>query len=143
MVTGQPFVLNSRLHLVMHNEFRQRLVLAMIVTSAIICHVPITVMVVGANSSNTLPFIRVYSIYEKLQVTIFFTQEIVILGLYIYETVKLMRVWEGLTQDQFDRDKGTMSSSRHLMTHLITVNFIIVLLDFTIVGLEYSGMYDI
>src|SRR4051812_37648241 len=52
MVTGQSVVLYSRLHLVMHNDFRLRLVLAMIIFDAIICHIPIIVMVYCANSAN-------------------------------------------------------------------------------------------
>lgn len=139
MVTGQSFVLYSRLHLIMHNETRQRLVLAMIIVDAVICHIPITVMVYGANSTNPEPFVRVYSIYEKLQVTIFFVQEVIISALYIYETTKLMRIRQAVQ----DSDKSKSNSSRNLMRHLITVNIIIVLLDFSVLALEYSGMYDI
>jgi hypothetical protein len=91
----------------------------------------------NANSTNPVPYIRVYSIYEKVQVTIFFVQEVIISGLYIYETVKLMRIRRGVQNN----DKG--NSSRDLMRHLITVNVIIVILDFSVLALEYSGMYDI
>jgi len=134
MVTGQSVVLYSRLHLIMHNEFRLRLVLAMIIVDAIICHAPIIVMVYGANSANPTPFIAPYSIYEKVQVTIFFIQETIISGIYIYETTKMMRI---------RRQVGDKNSARRLMTHLIAVNIIIVLLDMTILALEYAGMYDV
>jgi hypothetical protein len=137
MVTGQSVVLYSRLHLVLRNNFRLRLVLAMIITNAVICHVPITVMVYGANSSNPDPFITPYSIYEKVQVTLFFVQETIISGLYIYETVALMR----------DRNCGGLRSrsgaTRWLLRHLIMVNIIIVILDATILGLEYANLYGL
>lgn len=135
MVTGQSLVLYSRLHLLLRNEFRLRLVLAMIITNAVICHVPITVMVYGANSSNPEPFVLPYSVYEKVQVTLFFLQETIISGLYIYETVALMRSRNGL---------GARSgATRWLLTHLIIVNIIIVVLDVTILGLEYADLYGL
>jgi len=134
MVTGQSVVLYSRLHLVMKSEFRLRLVLAMIVADAVICHVPIIVMVYGANSANPTPFIVPYSIYEKVQVTVFFIQEITISGCYIFETTKILRLHQGF------HDK---KSTRGLIAHLILVNIIIILLDITILALEYAGLYDL
>jgi hypothetical protein len=133
MVTGQSVVLYSRLHLVLRNPARLRLVLIMIICNAIICHIPIIVMVYGANSNNPTPFLLPYSIYEKVQVTIFFLQELTISGLYIRETVKILRP-EGNIRGK---------ASREVMTHLIYVNAIIVFLDLSILGLEYSGLYDI
>jgi hypothetical protein len=137
MVTGQSVVLYSRLHIVVRSRTRMRLVLGMIVTNAIICHIPIVVMVYGANSSNPEPFVAPYSIYEKVQVTIFFLQEIIISGMYIWETVKLMRIQSGIQASE------RTSNTRSLMTHLILVNVIIVILDITILALEYAGMYDV
>lgn len=137
MVTGQSVVLYSRLHIVLRNEFRLRLVLYMIIANAIICHVPIIVMVYGANSANPAPFVGPYSIYERVQVTLFFLQEAIISALYIHETLLLMRA----------RKRGGMGGDadgpRKLMVHLITVNAIIVILDITILGLEYAGLYDL
>jgi hypothetical protein len=133
MVTGQSVVLYSRLHLVLRNPKRLRMVLVMIICNGIICHVPIIVMVYGANSNNPTPFLLPYSIYEKVQVTIFFVQELIISGLYIGQTVKILRP-EGNIRGK---------APREVMTHLIYVNAIIVFLDLTILGLEYSGLYDI
>ncbi|KAL2155252.1 hypothetical protein VTH82DRAFT_3928 [Thermothelomyces myriococcoides] len=135
MVTGQSVVLYSRLHIVMRNTSRLRLVLVMIITNAIIGHIPIIVVAYGANSSNPGPFIVPYSIYERVQVTLFFLQEIIISGLYIHETVILMRVRSrsGIS--------GHSTTQRRLMTHLVVVNIIVVVLDITILVLEYWGMY--
>jgi hypothetical protein len=105
----------------------------MIIVDAIICHVPICVMVYGANSNNPTPFLVPYSIYEKVQVTIFFIQELSISILYIFQTVKIMRP-EGNIRG---------NASRSILTHLIYVNVIIVVLDITILALEYSGLYDV
>jgi hypothetical protein len=133
MVTGQSVVLYSRLHLVLYNHSRMRWVLRMIIFNAIICHIPIIVLVYGANSSNPAPFVEAYSIYEKVQVTIFFIQEGIISALYIASTASLMKLKSTLHGD----------SSRSIMKHLIYVNILIVLLDITILGLEYSGLYVI
>ncbi|KAH8667524.1 hypothetical protein BGZ60DRAFT_505769 [Tricladium varicosporioides] len=133
MVTGQSVVLYSRLHLILRDKTRLRLVLGMIIFNAIICHLPIIVMVYGANSDHPERFLAPYSIYEKVQVTIFFLQELIISVLYIVQTLRILRP-EGNIRGK---------ASRRLMGHLIYVNVIIVLLDITILGLEYSGLYDI
>jgi hypothetical protein len=133
-------VLYSRLHIVLRSPSQLRLVLGMIVTNAIILHIPISILVYGANSHNPEPFITPYSVYEKVQVTLFFLQECIISGLYIKATLELMRV----------RRRGAMggasktgSDTRKLMAHLILVNVIVVLLDITILGLEYANLYDL
>jgi hypothetical protein len=133
MVTGQSVVLYSRLHLVDRNRVRLRLVLGMIIFNAVICHIPIIVMIYGANGSNPDPWIMPYSIYEKVQVTIFFLQELLISGLYLAATVRFFRLEAEL--------RGTSASS--LMRHLIGVNAIVIILDITILGLEYAGYYDL
>lgn len=138
MVTGQSVVLYSRLHIVMRNESRLRLVLGMIITNAIICHIPVAVLVYGANSANPEPFVAPYSVYERVQVTLFFVQETIISALYIHETVALMRTRRGGGISGGGSGRG---STRWLMTHLIVVNIIIVALDITILALEYASMY--
>lgn len=134
MVTGQSCVLYSRLHIVMQSRKILRAVLAMIIVDAIICHVPITVMVYGANTADPEPFVVPYSIYEKFQVTIFFIQEFVISGLYIWETLKIMRLEGSLQVSQ---------RTRRVMSHLLYVNVLIIILDTTVLGLEYAGLYTI
>ncbi|EXK25558.1 hypothetical protein FOMG_17800 [Fusarium oxysporum f. sp. melonis 26406] len=134
MVTGQSMVLWSRLHLVLRNQTRLRLILGMIITDAIICHGAIIPMVYGSFSSNPEMWKKPYSIMEKIQVTIFFLQETILSGFYIVETVKLMR---------FGQSRGNKRSSRRLMKHVILVNILIIILDITILALEYANQYDI
>ncbi|KAL2015452.1 hypothetical protein VTK56DRAFT_5396 [Thermocarpiscus australiensis] len=139
MVTGQSCVLYSRLHIVMHNQNRLRFVLGMIITNAIICHIPIIVMIYGVNVSNNQgAFITPYSIYEKIQVSLFFVQETIISGLYIKETVAMLRARR---RGGMEGTKGSVA--RRLMRHLIVVNVIVILLDITILTLEYWGLYSI
>jgi len=134
MVTGQSLVLYSRLHLIYRSSAdRGRWVLMMIIVNAVICHIPTTVLTYGSNSSNPKPYIRPYSIYEKVQVTIFFIQEVIISGLYVYKTWKILRSEGGI------RGRNT----RLVMTHLIWVNIMVIILDITLLSLEYAGFYDI
>ncbi|KAI8627449.1 hypothetical protein F5Y19DRAFT_487033 [Xylariaceae sp. FL1651] len=106
-------------------------VLDMIIVNAIICRIPINVLIYGTNSSNSATFTESYSIYEKAQVTIFFIQESIISALYIASTALLLKLKSMLHG----------GSNHQIMKHLIYVNVIIVLLDITILGLEYSGLY--
>ncbi|KAJ2905462.1 hypothetical protein MKZ38_005338 [Zalerion maritima] len=133
MVTGQSVVLYSRLHLVVRNRLYMRLILGMIIANAFVCHTPIVVMVYGANSSNPDPWLVPYSIYEKVQVTIFFIQELIISSMYIYHTISFFKFQEALRAD----------TAKSMRNHLLWVNFLIIILDITILGLEYAGLYEL
>lgn len=133
MITGQSLVLYSRLHLIARGTLAGgKWVLVMIITNAIICHIPIIVVLYGANSSNPKPFITPYSVYEKVQVTIFFIQEVIISGIYVYKTAALLR-----------SEGNIRRNSRKVMMHLVWVNLVIIALDITLLALEYAGLYDI
>ncbi|TLD15149.1 hypothetical protein PspLS_10647 [Pyricularia sp. CBS 133598] len=161
MVTGQSLVLWSRLHLVMHDRRRQRAVLIMIIVDAIICHGGVSVLIFGVNGHNPKPFVRPYAIFERLQVTVFSVQELIISGLYIYETAMLLR------REKNDcRQSGceTISSSsgaggggeggrtlgrigyaawRRVLKHLIYISIMIILLDAPLLALQYADLYDL
>lgn len=133
MVTGQSLVLYSRLHLIARGRFKTRWVLWMIITNACICHIPIIIVLFGANTApNPTPFISVYTVYEKIQITIFFLQEVIISGIYVHQTLQLLR-----------SEGNIRRHSRRVMTHLIVVNLIIIALDVTLLAVEYAGLYDI
>ncbi|OAQ62466.1 hypothetical protein VFPPC_06909 [Pochonia chlamydosporia 170] len=132
MVTGQSVVLYSRLHLVLKNQTWLRAILVMIIVNAIICHVPITVMYYGANSNIPGLFLSAFSIYEKIQVTIFFLQELIISGLYIQATANFLR----------NAVIARGNTNHNTIKHLLYVNVVVILLDATILGLEYANMFD-
>jgi hypothetical protein len=133
MITGQSVVLYSRLHIVMHNRKKLKAVLIMIITNAIWLHVPIIVLVYGNNSNNPTPFVKPYEIYEKIQLSVFITQELIISALYVFETTKLLRM---------ERTLGNLGT-KSLLHHLIFVNVLVMLLDFSILGLEFANMFEI
>ncbi|KAM0344120.1 hypothetical protein ACHAPU_007841 [Fusarium lateritium] len=132
MVTGQSLVLYSRLHLIFWNQFYLKLVLAMIITNAVVLHIPIIILMYGANSSDNNPWVHPYQIYEKIQVTVFFLQELIISAIYIKACFSFFGT-EGLLLQ-----KGV----RRMRKHLLLVNVVIVLLDIPILVLEFADFYD-
>lgn len=133
MITGQSVVLYSRLHLVMRSKKKLRAVLIMIITNAIWLHIPVILLVYGINSNNPGPYERPYSIYERIQLSVFFVQELIISALYVWETTRLLRLQRTLG------NTGTV----HVMTHLIYMNILVILLDVTILALQFANLFDI
>lgn len=129
MVTGQSVVLYSRLHLILLNEKLLRRILWMIVIDAIILHIPTTVLTFGSNSNtDTSAFVRGYNVMEKIQMTGFCMQEFIISGIYLWECAKFLR-----TDDQ--------PKSRKTLYELFYINMIIILMDLSLLGLEYANLY--
>ena len=59
----------------------------MIIFDAIVFHLPTMVMAFGTDSSLSGRFVPVFVVYDKIQLTVFFVQECIISGIYIYELV--------------------------------------------------------
>uniref|UniRef100_A0A0D2YGJ4 DUF7703 domain-containing protein n=1 Tax=Fusarium oxysporum (strain Fo5176) TaxID=660025 RepID=A0A0D2YGJ4_FUSOF len=114
------------------NLFILKLVLAMIITNAVVLHIPIIILMYGANSSDKNPWVHPYQIYEKIQVTVFFFQELIISAIYIKACSSFFGT-EGLLYR-----KGV----RRMRRHLLFVNVIIILLDIPILVLEFADFYD-
>lgn len=87
-------------------------------------------------------FHRPFDIVKKFQVTLFFVQEMIISGLYIDETVKLVSLRRGVPERGIG-SLGRESTMRKLMVHLIVMNVTAVLLDITVCALEYAGEFEL
>jgi hypothetical protein len=114
MVTGQSIVMYSRLHLLATDTRVTKFVLAMIITNWFISNVPTTVFVFGANSIYAQHFNKIYGIWERLQLCLYFVQEITISGLYIFYVVKLLQVGQRPDENPQTKslwERGPMSSS--------------------------------
>lgn len=133
MNMGQSVVLYSRLHIVMHHQKRLRLVLYMIIANATWLHLPIIVLVYGVNSANPELFRNPCAIFEKIQLSVFFVQEITISALYIWETTNRLRLEKSIG------DTRTWK----VMNHLIWANVLVVLLDVSILALEFTNLFEI
>jgi len=132
MVTGQALVLWSRLHLILHGKRGDTIIKWtkwMIIVDAICLHIPTTVLTFGSNGSvNTDTFVYGYNIMEKIQMSGFFCQEIILSSIYIIETVKTLRV-------------SLRPNTRRTMQQLILINAIIIAMDLCLLGLEAASLY--
>lgn len=134
MVTGQSLVLYSRLHLVLYDERILHRVLAMILVNFAVLHIPTTVLTIGTNvlRERSPPFVLGYNVMEKIQMTGFTIQELVISALYVVETVRLLRLG-------WDRNRNR----RKIMHQLVGINVCMFIMDLLLLGLEYASHYAV
>lgn len=132
MITGQSFVLWSRLHLIVtgpRGEAIIRYTKWMILIDAVILHVPTTVLTFGSNGSvDTSTFQFAYNIMEKIQMAGFFLQETILSSIYIFETARILRT-------------SLQDGTRKTMKQLVLINVIIIMLDLGLLGLEAASLY--
>ncbi|KAM5343513.1 hypothetical protein ACJ41O_012050 [Fusarium nematophilum] len=133
MVIGQSVVLYSRLHLVVEDRRKIRWVLKMIIACFFLFTVPPTILNFGSNSPHPEPYLRPFQIYEKIMLFGFATQEVIISGLYMWETRKMLRLMSPSRNE----------APRRVMKHLIYVNILVILMDFSIIGTELGGAHII
>jgi hypothetical protein len=130
MVTGQAIVLWSRLHLVVTGERGDRILLWtkwMIIVNAICLHIPTTILTWGSNA-NLETFIHGYNVMEKLQMCGFFLQEVILSGIYITETIRILKT-------------SVQNNTKRLMYQLIGINVLIIVMDLGLLGLEAASLY--
>ncbi|KAJ5101275.1 hypothetical protein NUU61_003497 [Penicillium alfredii] len=132
MVPGQSVVLYSRLHLVVQNPRILRFVLWLIIVDAVLLLIPTTVLTFSTAYVKTPEFFRGYNVMERMQLAWFCVQEIVISSIYISETVKLLNMMP-------DKDRRRTK----IMYELLTINFVIILLDIALLVVEYVGLYPL
>ncbi|KAL6718206.1 hypothetical protein ACLMJK_004294 [Lecanora helva] len=126
MVTGQSLVLYSRLHLVVRDHRILRAVLIMIITDFLVFQVPTTIQTFGSNQANPGMWLRVYNVYERIQLVVFTLQELIISTIYIRAAVKMLS-----PSDPFE--------TRHTKKFLIYLNMLCIALDIAFVCEVFSG----
>lgn len=130
MVTGQSLVLWSRLHLVVHSQRVLRGCLAMIIINAIIFHIPASILELGSHSNRSDLFTPAFNIFERIQLIAFSLQEAILSAIYSYEAVRLLNL----------RPRGQY---RGTLVQLLIVNLAMILMDAAIIGVQYSGFFNI
>lgn len=133
MVTGQSLVLYSRLHLVVQDARRIRWILYMIIFTSTFVDIPLMVLAFEVNSPDSDNFVHVFTIFDKVQIAIFFVQEALISIVYIYETIRLLGSGGEIKRKPL----------RRLLAHLLLVNLVVLILDITLLGIQYAGDYEI
>ncbi|KAG6356046.1 hypothetical protein INS49_015431 [Diaporthe citri] len=142
MVSGQSVVLYSRLHLLAITPRVLRLVLWMIIINGVTIHVTGTVLTVGTRLKGP-------DVFERINITVFFAQETVISGLYMWKSRDLLGRYSkpraaeepSIRQYASPRVSTSLRVVKSILTQLIIVNIIILFLDITIVVLEHAGLY--
>ena len=128
MVSGQAFVLYSRLNLVVRNKILLRSVLAAIIIDGLALHTPTIVFIYGANSPSSNRWVGKFNTMERIQLMGFCIQESVISSIYIISTVNLLRA-------------VYYTRTRRAMLQLLAINFICIAMDMVLIGLEFSNKY--
>jgi hypothetical protein len=118
LVPGQSLVLYSRLHCITQNQKLLKGILWMIIINAIVLTVPTNVCATG------------YGIMEKIQMTVFTIQELIISSIYLIEVRRVLKVI----------DNGRL---RKMMWELGAINVAIIGLDVALLVVEYLGLYQI
>ncbi|KAH8670705.1 hypothetical protein BGZ61DRAFT_362773 [Ilyonectria robusta] len=132
MVTGQSLVLWSRLHLVVDNPVKIRLVLAMIILNAVALHIPETVIFILLQT-NPGSYLHAFRIYERVEIVIFSMQEAIISGLFLWEGYRSFRPVIVL--------RG--AEGRKIVAQLSALFLVNVLLDSVLVILEYTNNFEL
>ncbi|KAK2684932.1 hypothetical protein QWA68_016185 [Fusarium oxysporum] len=130
LVSGQSVVLYSRLHLVVTDAKVLRAVLIMIIVNGVVWHTSITVVLFGSSYSpheSRRGFNAVFNVLEKVQMTCFCMQELIISGIYIWKTIDIL--------------KTAFGNTRRILWQLFAINLIIVIMDFTLLIIEYKNFY--
>lgn len=128
LITGQAFVLYSRLGLIVQNDRVLKGVKWMIIIDAIIFHTLTTVFqYCQAYGGEQAAFDRALFYMEKIQMTAFCLQEFIISGIYLWKTVELLKL-------------VSKQGTRRVMWELFAINAIIIVMDIGLLALEYRGL---
>ncbi|CAI7602390.1 unnamed protein product [Penicillium crustosum] len=127
-VPGQSLVLYSRLSLVLHNTKILRFILYLIIIDAVIILPPTIILTFGSAYIQEHHWKTGYYVIERLEVTWFCVQELFISLVYIWETIKLLRL-----------DPGKHSRRSRVIYELLALNLIVILIDIALLVTEYRG----
>ena len=137
MVTGQSIVLWSRLHLVQIPWSRG--ILTVIIFDAICLHTSTGILTFLTNiSPRPERYQTPYSIMERVQVTIFFLQEVALSSLYIWRTTNMLRT-EGPILMTISEGHRWGSKGKKVLLRTIVMGLTIIALDITLPVLEFCG----
>jgi hypothetical protein len=141
MVAGQSLVLFSRLHLLRLSRTLRKWILVEIIFTIIFLQMPTLALTVGSQTSHPdqPAWVRPYQIVERIQVVVFFAQEVFLSSLYLWRCFKFLVARNG-SETGFSSDRARLDVKK-MFIHLLIVNIIVIALDGTIVGLQYSGLF--
>lgn len=142
LVTGQSLVLYSRLHVVL-GEAHQRLLKSvkwMIIINGVLFHISTEVTLFGAYyAPQGTGFAAAYKYIEKIQMTGFTVQELILSGLYVWKTLDIIRTTfsSAATCTALERKKRIS----RIMWQLFSINVFIVFMDIALLVIEYQDRH--
>ncbi|KAJ6063673.1 hypothetical protein N7499_012353 [Penicillium canescens] len=131
LVPTQSVVLYSRLHLISTNYRLLRFLKWLIIVDTAILVIPtVTLNFASEYFSHSSTWVRAFDIVEKSQLTWFSAQETLISGIYIYETIGVIRM------------SPHEDTKRHkILYELLAINIAAICMDIALLVLEYMGLY--
>jgi hypothetical protein len=136
MVTGFSIVLWSRLQIITSNKMIMRGVLAMILTNGFVFHSALVILQYGlaaASKSERAVWLKVLNPFERVQITMFTLQEVIISGLYMRATYELLR----------ERIVHHAEKTRKALILLFVVQTVVIMLDVIIITLDLAGYFTL
>ena len=127
-VTGYSLVLYSRLNLIVHSRRIRRVVLAMIITDAIIFHTPIIIFDFGISSPHPDIWYLPMKVMERIQVIGFGIQETIISLMYIFYT-------RGFLKDTYSHQ------THRVMLLLISAQAVAIIFDIVLITVDCNNMF--
>lgn len=125
MITGQSFVLYSRLNLILDQPKILKAVKWMIIFNAVVWHTTITVLDFGTTYTDNQHFAEGFFYLEHVQMTMFCLQEFIISGLYVWRTITFLKF-------------VSKKSTRSVIWQLLIINIIIIAMDIVLLFLQYK-----
>lgn len=137
MVTGQAVVLYSRLNLLVTDTRVLNRVLIMIITNAIILHVPTTILTYGSNFVNTNNAVwqHAYDIMERIELVGFSVQEMIISYLYVVQVIRNLTI--------VPQGSRIHKAHRKTLHYVLAINIFLILLDVVLLVMEFTNRYTI
>ncbi|KAI7776507.1 hypothetical protein LA080_004852 [Diaporthe eres] len=135
MVVPQSWVLYSRLHLVVHNNSKLNTLMIVLCFTSVILTVPTVVMGILLQTSHP-SLSRAYSIWSRLEMTLFFIQETSMNAAYMWQARKMLHSSSILTPP---------GAGKHnlVLYHLIFSNLLVILLDAALLGIQCASFFNL
>ncbi|KAK6854946.1 hypothetical protein PG995_008478 [Apiospora arundinis] len=147
MVTGQSLVLYSRLHLLDVPPRTLKILRFMIIFDGITLHSIGTAFTLEPLITQSRRLEHVYKTFEKVQITAFMAQEFVLSGMYMWKAHEFLGQFKCPLQLSRSRLSPGRTPPRDsvmgLLLGLIIANVVVMLLDVTIIVLEYAGLHEV
>ncbi|TID16357.1 hypothetical protein E6O75_ATG11475 [Venturia nashicola] len=136
MVTGFSIVLWSRLQIITSNKLIMRGVLWMIITNGFVFHSALVILQYGlaaASKSERGPWLKVLNPFERVQITMFTVQEVIISGLYMRAIYELLQ----------ERITHHADETRKALILLFVVQTVVIMLDIIVITLDLAGYFTL